>query len=309
MEAHGKLLLTGEYAVLDGAKAFATPLIYGQSMKISGGRGCDIMWEAYDENDNEWFNARISLYDFKALKSTDETVSDKLTEILNQACRLNSDFLSTWKGMKVKTYLNFPREYGWGSSSTLYHLVAQWADIEAFDLMKGVSNGSGYDVICASIDSPILYQLKNGEPFHQEIDWNPPFMKQLYLLYQGNKKNSEEAINAYKKKKSSNSWLEQVSQLTENFINATDIQQLEEIIEAHESIIGERIQHNPIKKELFSDYWGAVKSLGAWGGDFALVSSDRSPTETKAYFDKKGYKTFFSLDSVMLKPSKKEVVS
>lgn len=305
MKAHGKLLLTGEYAVLDGAKALATPLIYGQSMKISAGRGCDIMWEAYDESEKEWFSARISLYDFKALKTTDEDVANKLTEVLNQACRLNSDFLSTWKGMKVKTTLDFPQKYGWGTSSTLYTLVAEWADVDAFDLMRGISDGSGYDVICASANGPLLFQLKNGVPEYVELDWNPSFMKNLYLVYQGEKKNTEEAIDTYYKKDSSEEWIERISQLTTEFIEAEDLKKLNDIIVEHENLLGERLGLRPIKQELFSDFWGQVKSLGAWGGDFALVTSERNSEETKAYFEKKGLDTFFSLDSVMLKSGKK----
>ena len=32
---HGKLLLTGEYAVLDGAKALSIPTRFGQSLEVT----------------------------------------------------------------------------------------------------------------------------------------------------------------------------------------------------------------------------------------------------------------------------------
>ena len=49
---------------------------------------------------------------------------------------------------------------------------------------------------------------------------------------------------------------------------------------------------NKIKDIFFSDYWGQVKSLGAWGGDFALVTSSEDPQATRNYFIEKGYTTF-----------------
>lgn len=301
MNAHGKLLLTAEYAILDGVKALAIPLEYGQSMKISGGRGCDIVWESLDENDEKWFKARISLYDFKPLKTTDERIADRLTRLLTCACNLNSDFLSTWKGMKVKTIIDFPRKYGWGTSSTLVYLVAQWAEVDPYELFKKYANGSGYDIACADAEGPIFYQLKEGQPEVNPIDWQPDFMENLYLIYQGVKKNSEDAIATYNQEKSSPSWLSRIDKLTTEFTNASDLKVLEEVINAHESLLGIRLNTEPIKKKHFPDYWGEVKSLGAWGGDFALATSSRDPETTRKYFQEKGYETFIPLESVLLK--------
>lgn len=269
-------------------------------MKVSGGRGCDIIWEAYDENDDEWFNARFSLYDFGALKTSDKDVSDRLTHLFNKACNLNSDFLSTWKGMKVQTRINFPRKYGWGTSSTLISLIAQWADIDPLDLMKMVTKGSGYDVACAQADGPIVYQLADKkEPIYNQVDWEPDFIDNLYLIYQERKADSQAAVEKYLQQKSPQKWISKIDALTSQFLNAENLRIYEEIIEEHERLIAERLHLTPIKKEHFSDFWGSVKSLGAWGGDFALVSSDRSPAATKNYFAQKGYSTFFNLKSVL----------
>jgi hypothetical protein len=46
------------------------------------------------------------------------------------------------------------------------------------------------------------------------------------------------------------------------------------------------LRKTTVKERLFSDYPGAIKSLGAWGGDFILaVGNDTTPT----YFKNKGY--------------------
>jgi hypothetical protein len=54
-----------------------------------------------------------------------------------------------------------------------------------------------------------------------------------------------------------------------------------------------------IKDELFSDYWGEIKSVGPWGGDFILVTSDREPSETREYFAQKGFNTFLPYSEIV----------
>ena len=66
-----------------------------------------------------------------------------------------------------------------------------------------------------------------------------------------------------------------------------DRSEFEKLIVAHEDIISKTINIEPIKKRLFSDYKsGVIKSLGAWGGDFVLVTGNKS---NMSYFSNKGY--------------------
>ena len=48
--SNGKLLLTGEYLVLDGAKALAVPTIFGQSLSLELIDEAKIIWSSFDEN-------------------------------------------------------------------------------------------------------------------------------------------------------------------------------------------------------------------------------------------------------------------
>ena len=52
-----------------------------------------------------------------------------------------------------------------------------------------------------------------------------------------------------------------------------------------------------IKKEFFSDFNGEIKSLGAWGGDFIMVSSEDNPLN---YFKNKGYNTVFKFNDLLI---------
>jgi len=56
--AHGKLLLTAEYFVLDGAQALAIPVRFGQSLTVEESETTDLLhWTSLDENGGTWFEA------------------------------------------------------------------------------------------------------------------------------------------------------------------------------------------------------------------------------------------------------------
>jgi hypothetical protein len=62
----------------------------------------------------------------------------------------------------------------------------------------------------------------------------------------------------------------------------------ESLMEKHENLLSDVLQEQPVKQRLFPDYFGMIKSLGAWGGDFVLATGDE---KTMAYFKGKEYST------------------
>ena len=65
----------------------------------------------------------------------------------------------------------------------------------------------------------------------------------------------------------------------------------------HEQIISSIIKLKPIKQELFSDYFGEIKSLGAWGGDFVLATGNE---KSNSYFENKGFETILPYQKMIL---------
>ena len=57
----------------------------------------------------------------------------------------------------------------------------------------------------------------------------------------------------------------------------------------HEKILSKYLQRDPVKKIHFYDFDGAIKSLGAWGGDFVMAVSSLPSQDVKKYFNSKGY--------------------
>ena len=296
--SNGKLLLTSEYVVLDGAKALALPTKFGQSLSILPNNKGNISWQSYDENNELWFEAILPLnLDLDASETKDE-VSTRLLEILTAAQRLNPEFLKGSNGLEIKTNQDFNRKWGLGTSSTLINNIATWAKIDAYQLLELTFGGSGYDVACAQHNHPITYQLvSENSPKVTEVVFNPPFKDQLYFIYLNKKQNSREGIKTYKalRQNTSNS-LEDFNTITESLIDCQHLSEFEALVTEHESLISELIEQPPIKFQLFEDFNGAIKSLGAWGGDFILATSINNPRD---YFNSKGYDTIISYSDMI----------
>lgn len=287
-------MLTGEYFVLDGAKALAIPLRLGQSMHVRESAGSELIWQSQQPSGEIWFSAKFDLLDFDYTEATDDKTARTLKQILKAACRLNSDFLSKWKKYRVDTYLEFDRQWGLGSSSTLIACIADWADVSAYQLLFNTLGGSGYDIACAHAEGPILYQLGEEELHITHIDFKPSFTDQLYFVYLGTKKSTEPARKLYYKRKGKlNGALRHISEISEAVTQSTKLADFEKALREHEEIVAKSLKLSTVKNERFEDYWGTVKSLGAWGGDFVLATSDRDAEETKAYFRSKGLDTIF----------------
>lgn len=270
-------------------------------MQIKKHRGSDLIWESLDHQGESWFNSTIALYDFSALKTTDEEKSKHIQKLLKNSVRLNSEFLSKWNGFKVETQLEFPLDWGLGSSSTLIDLMAQWAKVNALMLSFRVSNGSGYDVACASADGPLLYQITDDTVSYTKVDWNPKFTNQLYFVHLGTKQKSDDQIKYYTKKvKKKKDLASKLSDITDQIVDTKSLSSFEALINEHEQILAKALEYDTAKSLHFADFWGSIKSLGAWGGDFVLASSSKSEEETKAYFAEKNFATVIPYADMML---------
>jgi len=287
--SNGKLLLTGEYLVLDGAKSLALPTKYGQQLYITPTDNANIYWESYDENNNIWFTDKLSIETIlKSDFSSKNEITQRLIQILKSVHDLNPSLLTT-HGFKIKTTQNFNRAWGLGTSSTLINNIANWANIDAYKLLELTFGGSGYDIACAQYDNPIAYQLINKTPQIKEVNFDPVFKDYIYFVYLNQKQNSRDGIANYRRYKGNlTSPILSINGITERIILSDNLTDFEMLIEEHEHIISEIINQRPIKEKRFTDFNGAVKSLGAWGGDFVMVTSEIDPS---AYFNSKGYDT------------------
>tara|TARA_R110002051_G_scaffold260630_1_gene320428 strand:- start:80 stop:1009 length:930 start_codon:yes stop_codon:yes gene_type:complete len=295
--SNGKLLITGEYVVLDGALSLALPSKYGQSLKISPIEGNSLIWKSYTSAAEIWFETRLEYTEIKNYRppskhrknKSEASVKETLLRILSEAQHLNTNFLKNAEGLLVETHLSFPRDWGLGSSSTLINNIAQWAQVDAFKLLWGAFSGSGYDIACAQHKTPILYQLVNHRPIVKEVTFDPPFKDQLYFIHLNKKQNSREGIAQYRMMAMDQpNLISAMAEITNRLLQCTDILEFNSLINKHEQLIAATLQIETVKSKLFPDFPGSIKSLGAWGGDFILATGSK---ETISYFNKKGFKT------------------
>lgn len=300
---HGKLLITGEYFVLDGAKGLALPTCFGQSLRLKTLQSSSdtLYWIALNHEKKEWLNLVFDTSNFSCINSK-EPEALRLSKILTEARKLAPGFLHQGNDHAVETRLEFPNAWGLGSSSTLIYCVSQWANINGYDLLKQTIGGSGYDVAAAGHDTAIIYQLQANEVLSEPMDWRPSFRHQLYFAYTGRKQLSSEAIHYYKNHlKDKESAIMELNVLTDAVLKATNLAEFAAVIEEHEKIISTQLKLTKVKDLMFADYWGSVKSLGAWGGDFVLMTNERSEKELKNYLSDKNIHTVFSWEELIYK--------
>lgn len=295
--SNGKLFITGEYLVLDGAKAFALPTKFGQDFVVGDSTGKKISWKSYDSDGSLWLEAEIPFAEITEKQLSGDAVKDTLIDILHTAYRMNPDLVSA-EGYTIETHLTFPRFWGLGTSSTLINNIAQWLHIDAYQLLWNSFGGSGYDIACAQNDRPLVYTVAHGLPHVETVNFRPQFADHLYFVYLNQKQNSKSAIAAYRSKSGNlEAEISGIDAITDQILETQDLQDFARLLELHENMMSQILEIPTVKQKLFPDFNGTVKSLGAWGGDFVLAVSQENPS---AYFRAKGYHTIISYSEMIL---------
>lgn len=298
--SNGKLLLTGEYLVLDGAKALALPTKMGQNLQVVTHDKPTISWKSFDADGTIWFEDELELDAIINYKEAAESsVKNTLLTILHHAHLLHPSFFQETVGYQIETALTFPKKWGLGTSSTLINNLAQWLKIDAFELLNNSFGGSGYDIACAQNDTPIFYRLENQKPNVTPLDFQPEFASNLYFVYLNQKQSSKNAIAAYynKKHEKLKQNIANINKLSDAVATAKNIKSFANALQLHENELSAILELLTVQEALFSDFDGVVKSLGAWGGDFILAIALEDPT---AYFSSKGYSTVIPYKEMIL---------
>lgn len=295
----GKLLLSGEYLVLDGAQALALGLNTGQKLSVEDTPENFLQWESLEKDGSVWFSGRFDAAG-NILDATDAKVAGILSSLLKVCTEYNPGFSPV--GKKAVIRAGFDRSWGLGSSSTLIYTLGSWAGVDPFVLVREVLPGSGYDVACAGIErgNAIVYALKEGVPSWEETEYRPPFADALFFVYSGVKQDTRKAVERYRavaadvRRKTA----EQAARITREMLSCVELARFEELIVRHEAMVGDLLDIQPVGERLFSDYRdGVVKSLGAWGGDFFLATGKDAPE----YLRHKGFDVVLPFNSIAAK--------
>lgn len=294
--SHGKLLLTSEYVVLDGALALALPTKWGQEFFVSEHADGQffVHWTARHQG-KSWLEVTIDYRNRQIISTNIPESAAFILKVLMKVKELSSKVLKGDYSYSITTDLQFPANFGLGSSSTLMNNLAQWADIDAFELNETCLGGSGYDIAVAQEKSAILYR-NQPERTVQKVDFKPPFKNDLIFIHLNQKQNSREGINLYRSKEKSTHLIEEFSTITKQVLEVQSLEEFSELMMLHEKKLSEFLRIETVKEKYFETCPSFVKSLGAWGGDF-VMSSKFSGYED--YFSGKGFFSIFSYEDLI----------
>jgi len=292
----GKLMLTSEYFAVDGALVLAVPTKLGQEFffeEKQDGKSI-IFWEAYHQK-KLWLKAVIDYKTWQILKTNIDQSAEFILKTLKNVQSLSETKFKNTDTYHLKTNLQFPSDYGLGSSSTLMNNLAEWSEIDPFHLNSISLGGSGYDIAVANAKSAVLFQNK-PEIHFEKINFNPKFKNELIFIHLNQKQDSREAIQLYRSKVKSQIVVDEFSNLTRNILLCNELENFSELMMIHEQKISDFIEIPTVKSRFFSDCPSFVKSLGAWGGDFVMSSKFAG---FKDYFWGKGFTTVFEWNDLI----------
>jgi len=295
--SNGKLIILGEYYVLEGAKALALPTKFGQSLEVFPNHSQTLTWKSYDVDDTIWYIDTLSINDIlNNCQNSKNKTRNTLICILHQANLMNPTILKN--GFLVETKLTFFRNWGLGTSSTLINNIAQWFEVDAHELLQRSFGGSGYDIACAQNDTPITYQIKDEQPIVEKISFLPNYKNHLFFVYLNKKMNSKTAIDNFKSKQASFILdIDKISSMTDELLQIDTLETFISHLKRYEQNLSKILDVPTVQDQFFSDFDGLVKSLGAWGGDFVLVASKENPIN---YFRQKGFNTILTFEEMIL---------
>ena len=297
-KSNGKLLLTGEYLVLDGAVALALPTKMGQIMTVEPIEDEVILWKSTRHDGSVWFERKISFDQIRSKDSIDQ--SDDVFHLLSALREIHilNPLHFDQNGFQIHAHLEFPNDWGLGSSSTLINNLAKWAGVDAFNLNDLVFGGSGYDIACANSEKPLLFQRLNGLPLITQVAFRPKFHDNLWFVHLNKKQNSREAIKLYKNNPPIDAQvISEINDISELLCNCDSLDHFSALLEQHEMILSSVLKRPTISELLFPDFKGTIKSLGAWGGDFILAVGTKD--KIKTFFEPQGFKTIIACNDLI----------
>ncbi|MFM9060850.1 MAG: hypothetical protein ACKOQP_04195 [Bacteroidota bacterium] len=310
----GKILLSGEYLVLDGATALGLVSRLGQSITVQRADDTQpgtLEWTALDHQGMPWLWADFILESGHRHGTGDSSNHPEKKRLLHwlQAAEDLARAVKTpgqhtspdhdAYGLRVTTRLDFPRRWGLGSSSTLLALLAGWKGVDARELYSRVQNGSGYDLEIALQGQSILYQKERRVV--RAVEFRPPAGSLLRLVDPGSKQVSSLEVSRYRNldQERRKNAVPRVSQISEALAECPPIQTMLDLFSEHDILL-EKVLGQPCLHALQGHgFPGRLKSLGAWGGDLFLAASDQ-PQKALEWLDNQSYWTSYPLEDIVL---------
>ena len=298
--SRGKLLLTGEYAIMHGAWALALPLKPGQYFqveKVNDGQNI-IHWRSHIF-EHQWFEGQFRRFNFETIKSNGLKKAHVIQKVLRSAKILNPEFLSDDGSYYIDTNIEFDLIWGLGSGSTMISNMAYWADCNPYELNKMVFNDVGYEIACARSKHPVHFRLHEDEPQVFRTEFKPYFRESIYFIFMNSKENMPYMEKNPLISPPSKVDIDKISEITCLITDAETLDDFIELLLEHERVVSRMIGQNTVGQTHFNGFKGVVKSLGTWGGDFVLAATKEPYDYVKSFFKSRGYGVIFRYNDLV----------
>lgn len=293
----GKILLTSEYVVLDGAIAYAFPTKLGQSMTVTPIQGRAIIhWQAYHQG-LLWLDCKLDFDTETILESNLANAAQLVLKLVLFIKKHSITQLKNHQSFRISTHLEFPSNFGLGSSSSLIANLAKWSHVDAFAMNESCLGGSGYDIAVALEHHALSFQKKENHNQVKKVNWDPLFLSDLVFVHLNQKQDSREGIKHYRLQEKKPKFIHEMSALSQSIFDASTLEEFSHFTQIHEHKLSHFLEIPTIKEQLFSDCPSFIKSLGAWGGDFVLTSKF---VGFEIYFSSKNYTTHISWEDLII---------
>ena len=163
-KSHGKLMITGEYFVLHGAKSLMLPTKFFQDMTVSKlNEDNIILWESYDQNNSKWFSAKFNLPDL-AIQGEETKEKIFLKKILDFIAKKNPKSFENNSGINIKTRMDFNRSWGLGTSAILINNLSNILNLLGADDNERIQLVKFFDDkdVSHSLVKNKLKEIRNG---------------------------------------------------------------------------------------------------------------------------------------------------
>lgn len=303
----GKLLLSNEYAILKDVPGIAFPTKLGQSLLFNETENKrKIQYRAIDHNNKLWFSCDLDFNNGFTSTTDGSDQLDLVLKIFNFLYKENPFIFKKLEscGFYISTQLDFPNYYGLGSSSTFIQNICDVFKADSFNVLQQCFGGSGYDIAIAKEKRAGVFvrsiQYLSDIPttlqkFFQEQHHN------LFFVYLGKKQSSSRSINDLSDR--INQMDKQKYEDLHVFLSSVStMNQFNDWIVNHEKTLASDLGLTPLVDKFtdISKINGNIKSLGAWGGDFALLSSEYPLNEVKKYFENYQLNEVFRFQEMIL---------
>ena len=289
-------MLTSEYFAMDGALVLAVPTKLGQEFSFVEieDEASFIYWKAYHQG-VLWLDVVINYKEWRLVSTSIPKSGDFIMKVLRNLQYLSSTKFKSAHSYQLSTNLQFPANYGLGSSSTLMVNLAEWGDCDPYELNAMSLGGSGYDIAVAKEKSAVLFRNK-PEIKVQNVTFDPAFKDELIFIHLNEKQDSREGIKLYRSKEKSQNLIDFFDDLTMQVYSSSSIENFSELMVIHEEKISKFIGIPTVKEKLFAECPVFVKSLGAWGGDFVM---SRKFDDYQNWFSDRGFSTIYKWSEII----------